>query len=383
MGLLERYRRYDDLSPEERRRRALERREEQRRGREEKGVVDLSDTSLPTLPNPEVVNAAIAVVRTRLHAYADPAGVAARAAIAERHGIDRSQVVIGNGAAELLRAGAQALLSARDELVTPWPSYPLYPELARRADARLVPVPASAGAADLDALHSTVSERTRVIVLCNPNDPTGGYVRSERVAELLDRLPERAFLFLDETLAHFQSAEPLDAGLALVERFPRLIVFRTLSKAYGFPGLRVGYAVGSKQAPYELLESFGPELGVNAVSQAAMAYAVTRVEYDVERRRQAVRIERERFQASLRALPIETAASEANFVWLRVPGMRSVELAARLERSGVLVARGERFGDRDHVRVGVRDGTATSRVVAALRAATERGSDPAGNEPPG
>src|SRR5919112_5770817 len=122
MRLLDRYRRYENLSAEERRRRTREhRREERQQAGQRRAVLDLSGTAASALPNPEVVNAAIAVARTRLQAYADPATAGPRRALAERHGLDFEQVAVGNGAAELLAAAAQALLDAGDELLTPWP----------------------------------------------------------------------------------------------------------------------------------------------------------------------------------------------------------------------------------------------------------------------
>jgi histidinol-phosphate aminotransferase len=366
MGLLDRYRRYDDLSPEERRRRAWERhREERRRADEATGSLDLSGTAPPTLPNPEVVNAAIAVARTGLHAYADVAADAPRRAIAERHGVDAAQVVVGNGAGELIRSAALALLGPSDELLTPWPSYPLYPELAAGSGALHIKVHLTDGAVDVDGLLSAVGKRTRVVVLCNPNDPTGSYLTAERIASLLDELPQRTWVLLDEALAHFQSVEPLDAALALVGRFPRLIVFRTLSKAYGLPGLRAGYAVGPRAAT-EMLASLGPTLGVNAVTQAALAYAIEHADYDVERRRQEVIKARRHLLDGVRRVPVEVSPSEASFIWLRAPAMTGADLAQRLERSGIVVATGETFGDANHVRIGVRDGAATRGVLAAL-----------------
>ena len=373
MGLLDRYRRYDDRPPEARRELVERRRQERRRSLERRGPLDLSQTVLPTLPNPEVVNAAIAVARTRLQDYPDPEGSALRRALGSRHGVDPAQITTGNGAGELLRHAAQALLGPGDELLAPEPSYPLYPVLARLAGAELVQVPLEdGGRPDPEALLERVTGRTRAVVLCNPNDPTGGYLESDRVASLLERLPERAWLLLDEALVDFQTVEPRDASLRLVERFPRLLVFRTFSKAWGLPGLRAGYVVGSERAQ-DLLHAAAPVLGPNAVSQAAVAYAVEHGEQDVERRRSAVIAERGRLLERLRELPVEAAPSEANFVWLRAPGLSGSELAARLGRLGVLVAHDERAGDPDHVRVAVRDPAATGRLVDALaEAATGR-----------
>jgi histidinol-phosphate aminotransferase len=195
--------------------------------------------------------------------------------VADRHGLAPHQVVLGNGAGELLQTAALALLSRGDELVTPWPSYPLYPLMARRAGARPVPVPLADGRVDPEALLDEIGERTRVLVICNPNDPTGTYLESDLLAAVLERLPEQVHVLLDEALIHFQDREHEDACLRLVQRFPRLVVFRSFSNAYGLSGLRAGYAVGSEEAAF-LLDTLAPVLGVNSLTQAAVECALKR-----------------------------------------------------------------------------------------------------------
>ena len=133
--------------------------------------------------------------------------------LAERHGLSPDQVVLGNGAADLLHSAALALLSAGDELVMPWPSYPLYPLLAAHAGA--TPVPVEDG-----HLQLAVTERTRALVLCNPNDPTGTYVSSAELRRAAVALPDQVHVLLDEALVHFQDVEDVDACLRLVDDFP-------------------------------------------------------------------------------------------------------------------------------------------------------------------
>src|SRR5439155_20615085 len=134
------------------------------------------------MPNSEVVNAAIARARGRVNGYPDRHAAGIRTLLAERHGVTPEQIVVGNGAAELLQAAAFVLLAPGDELVTPWPSYPLYPLMASRAGGRPVAVDLAAGRADPEALLRAVSDRTRAVVLCNPNDPTGTYLPADAVA---------------------------------------------------------------------------------------------------------------------------------------------------------------------------------------------------------
>src|SRR4051812_12395353 len=165
MGLLDYYRQFDDVDEEVVNRRLRERRaREKALALEQVPMIDLSSTEWPDFPNSEVVNASIAAARGRVNGYPDRHATRLRAVLAERHGVAPEQIVVGNGAAELLQAAALALLGPGDELATLWPSYPLYPLMASRAGARPVP--------SLDQ----IGERTRVVVLCNPNDPTGSYM---------------------------------------------------------------------------------------------------------------------------------------------------------------------------------------------------------------
>ena len=239
MGFRDYYRQFDDIDEAALN---LERRERRRREKEQAlqrvPDIDLSGTEWPDLPHSEIVNAAIARARGRVNGYPDRHAAGARRLLAERHAVAPDQIVLGNGAAELLQAAALALLSPGDELVMPWPSYPLYPLMAAHAGAR--PVSVEHGPV-LDA----IGERTRAVVICNPNDPTGVYTTSDDLGALLSALPAEVYVLLDEALVHFQDVEEIDACLRLVDAFPRLLVVRTFSKVYGLSGLRAGYAVGS------------------------------------------------------------------------------------------------------------------------------------------
>jgi histidinol-phosphate aminotransferase len=366
VGLLDYYRQFDDMDQEEVNRGLRERR---RREKEmELQVVpnlDLSSTEWPDFPNSEVVNAAIFVARGRVNGYPDRFASSIRAMLADRHQLDPEQIVFGNGATELLQETAHLLLQPGDELVTHWPSYPLFPLMAARAGARPVAVDAAAGAADPEALLGAVTARTKVLVVCNPNDPTGDYLPSASLRWLLERLPEHVHVLLDEAYVHFQDIEPLDSCLRLVADFPRLLVFRTFSKVYGMAGLRAGYVVGSHAAAREL-EAIAPPLGVNALTQAGVEHALKMGDGEVDRRRNLVIEQRRRILSALPGLAVDAPPSQANFVWLTAPGVTGMRLAARLEEDGVIVAPGGPLGADDHVRAAVRGGAATERLLAAL-----------------
>lgn len=364
MGLLDHYRQFDDIDPEsinvELRAR---RRREKELALERVPDLDISGTEWPEMPNAEIMNAAIARARGRVNGYPDRHAATIRRLLAERHELDPELIALGNGAAELLQAAALALLSAGDELVMPWPSYPLYPLLAARAGARPVSV-------EQGPLTEAVTERTRAVVICNPNDPTGSYMPAEELGALLSALPEHVHVLLDEALVHFQDVEDVDACLRLVKAFPRLLVVRTFSKAYGLSGLRVGYAVSSNA---RLLSTVAPVLGVNALSQAAVEYALSHGDDEIGRRRQAVARERTRLLGGMRALAVDADPSQANVIWMRARSFDGAQLTERLRAEGVIVAAGGPLGADDHVRVTVRTAGATDRFVNALEKALAAG----------
>lgn len=367
MGLLDYYRQFDDVDQE-----SVNRVLRARRAREkamalaEIPTLDLSNTEWPDFPHSEIMNAAIYAARGRVNRYPDRHATRIRRALAERHGVDAEQVALGNGAGELLQTAALALLGRGDELVTPWPSYPLYPLMAQRAGAKPVPVELAADRVDLERLRAAVTDRTRVVVVCNPNDPTGTYLSAEALAGFAASLPDDVHLLIDEAYVEFQSVEPRDSVLRLVDAFQRVLVFRTFSKAYGLSGLRAGYAVGSPSAA-SLLGAIAPALGVNVLTQAGVAYTLEMGDREIDRRRALVAEQRGRVLRELHDLPVDAPESEANFVWLHAAGLTGAQLAAGLEEARVLVAPGGPLGADDHVRASIRDAAATDRLLGALR----------------
>jgi histidinol-phosphate aminotransferase len=273
--------------------------------------------------------------------------------------VPEARVVVGNGAAQLLTAAADALLEPGDELVTAWPSYPLLPALASRSGATAVPAPGFG----VESLLRAVGDRTRVVALANPNDPTGEWLDERTLSGLLEALPERVVVLLDEALAEYAPSP----ATPLVERFPRLLAVRTFSKAWGLAGLRVGYAVGGPGSE-PLLERLVPPGGVGDLAQAGALEALRSSEVVVARRVSEVSAERERLRGELERLGLRVGPSAANLLWIAGDGVDGAELSARLERAKVLVASGGRFGDDAHVRVAVQDRAAGDRLLDAIAA---------------
>ncbi|MEA2348194.1 MAG: histidinol-phosphate aminotransferase [Thermoleophilaceae bacterium] len=366
MGLLDYYRKFDDI-PQEEINRGLRKRHAEAKARAlaEVPIVDLSSTEWPDFPNAEVMNAAIFAARGNVNGYPDPRASEVRKMLSDRHAVPVEQIVVGNGSTELMQSAIDRLLAGGGELLIPWPSYPPYPVMARRAGGRPIPIPLAAGRADVATLPDEVNEQTRALVLCNPNDPTGAYLEADAIGDLIGRIPDRVHVLIDEAYIEFQDVEQRDSVLRLVDAFANLTVFRTFSKIYGLSGMRAGYAISSAHN-VSLLEAIGPLMGVNALTQAGVLHALKIGDPEIERRRALVAGQRSRLLAALNDLPVDAPDTQANFAWLQAAGLTGPELTARLERGGVIVAPGGPLGDDDHVRVSIRGAAATERLLGAL-----------------
>jgi histidinol-phosphate aminotransferase len=368
MGLLDYYKQFEGMPEEEvnqglreqaaeRRRKALTRVE----------TLDLSLTTWPELPHPRIVNAITFVARRGLHHYPHLAGADLRGTLAERHGVDPERLILGNGAAELLSAATRALIEPGQQLLTLWPSYPLYPIMARRAHGQAIRVDAAGATGNVDALIEAVAREqdVRVVALASPNDPTGELLAAAELQRLLEQLPEGVAVLLDESLVEFSDAQPTSSSLALLEHHPRLLVFRSFSKAWGLAGLRIGYAIGAPEAG-ALLAELQPDLGVSEISQAGAFEALHSCSELIDRRVQVICEERPRLMVALRERGFEVSDSQANFVWVEHPSVPGGELAARLERAGILVAAGDALGQPRHARIAIHSAAATDRLLNAL-----------------
>jgi histidinol-phosphate aminotransferase len=224
-------------------------------------------------------------------------------------------------------------------------------------------VPVKGGVDSL--LAAAADPEVRVIALASPNDPTGELLATNSLEHLLDGLPERVAVLLDESLVEFADTQPVNSSIALLERYPRLFVFRSFSKAWGLAGLRVGYAIGGPGSE-RLFEELAPDLGVSELSQAGAFAALRACSEIVEQRVRAICEERPLLTAALSDRGLEVSDSQANFLWAAHPVLEGGELAALLARAGVLVAEGAALGEHRHVRIAIRGAAASGRLIEAL-----------------
>ncbi|QLY31230.1 histidinol-phosphate transaminase [Nocardia huaxiensis] len=306
-------------------------------GRSQPGVVKLAsnETTFPPLPS---VAKAIAEAAETVNRYPDNAALELRTAIAEFHGVAVENVAAGCGSVALCQELVQiTCLAPTDEVLFAWRSFEAYPIVTQVAGAKAVQVPLDGEFAhDLDALAAAVTPNTRVVFVCNPNNPTGTAHGAAAITRFLDAVPANVLVVLDEAYFEYLRMPADDApnGVELGRNRPNVLVLRTFSKAYGLAGLRVGYAVGAPEVITALMKVHIP-FSVNKVAQAA-AIASLEARHELLERTNAVVAERDRMAAALRAAGYRVTDSHANFVWLPL-GEQSAAFGAASAEAGVLV----------------------------------------------
>jgi histidinol-phosphate aminotransferase len=330
-------------------------------------VAMLASNESPYPPVQAVVDA-VRDAAAQVNRYPDPGARALRTALAARYDFPLSGVAVGNGSCEILLAAAEALLEPWHEIVYAWPSFSMYPHLAAGTDAKAVQVPLTADHAhDLAAMAASVTGNTRMLLVCNPNNPTGTYIRAAEIGALVERVPPHVLVVLDEAYIEFVLAEDPDTSIDLVRRHSNLVILRTFSKAFGLAGLRAGYALGSEEFR-AAVDRVRQPFSVNMLAQAAATEAL-RHQDDVARRAERNAAERLWMAEELAELGVEQADSEANFCWIGLGEADETEVMQALGAAGVAVRPGAALGAPGYLRVTYGTRTENERFIAALRQA--------------
>lgn len=296
----------------------------------------LSSNENPYGPLPSVVDA-ITAAATTTNRYPDMYATDLVEALAGFVGVGADQVVVGNGSVAVLAHLLSAVVDAGDEVVFPWRSFEAYPIAVAVAGGRSVMVPlADGGRLDLPAMAAAVTERTRVVLVCTPNNPTGPVVHRDELEALLASVPSHVMVVIDEAYLEFVRDDSAPDGVDLLRRYENVVLLRTLSKAYGLAGLRVGYAVAHSRLAAGIRAVSTP-FGVSHVAQqAALASLEPTAQAELLERVQAVVAERDRVEAALREQGWDLPESHANFVWFPL-GEDTMACAAEARAAGVLV----------------------------------------------
>ncbi len=337
-------------------------------GRDDNAYAKLTSNELAFGPLPEA-EAALVEALPRANRYPDSHVSRLRRAIADANpGTEPANVLVGNGSSEVLLNALQ-LLPRGGEVVFPWPSFSLYPTVCAVLGTKARPVPLAEGhGIPAEALLSAVTDETRAVILCNPNNPSGTYLGLDGVRELAAELPSSVLLILDEAYVEFVEDTSYENSHALALESENVVVARTFSKAHGLAGLRAGYGIASERIA-DHAERVRFPVSVNLAAQVAATASMLAREKVAARAGFVIR-ERKRLQEAFRDADLDFIPSQGNFVMVRFG-------ADAFERSGILVREGAALGYPGWSRVTVGNSEENDRVIQAIAnkdGALERGA---------
>ncbi len=333
-----------------------------------KRLIKLSSNESILGPSPRAI-AAFEAAGARLRRYPEPTSAIVRRALAERFGLDPDWIICGAGSDEILHLAVQAYAGPGDRVLHSRYGFMMYPISARAVGAEPVAVPNRDWAGDVEGLLAAVDERTRVVFLDNPNNPTGACLPRERVWELAERLPRHVLLVYDAAYAECVTMPDYEDGIALAKAFPHVLATRTFSKAYALAALRVGWAVGRPEL-LDPIHRIRPPFNVNQPAQEA-AVAALADEAHLKRNVELTVAGRRQLAQGLSRLGLEVVPSETNFVLARFPDEpgRDAEAANRfLFKEGIIVRWLPGQGLKDCLRITVGTEEENAAVIAALEA---------------
>jgi histidinol-phosphate aminotransferase len=319
----------------------------------------LSSNETPFGPLPSVLEV-IAEAASDAHRYPDNGAAALTEAIAERFAVPAEHIAVGCGSVGVTQQLLEAVGEPAAQVLYAWRSFEAYPTLVALSAAEPVTVPLRAETHHLDAMADAITSRTRVIFVCNPNNPTGTVVHTDELAAFLDRVPPDCLVVLDEAYSEYVRDPDVPDGIAVYRERPNVAVLRTFSKAYGLAGLRVGFMIAHPPVAGAVRKTMLP-FSVNAVAQAA-AVASLAAEAELLERVDTVVKERSRVASELREQGWSVPPTEANFVWLRLDA-DTQDFAAACAEAGVAI---RPFGD-EGARISIGDHDANDAFLAVAR----------------
>jgi histidinol-phosphate aminotransferase len=329
-------------------------------------IARLASNESPYPPIPAVVEA-VAQALGGINRYPDPTNAALRRALSDRYAVPAQRIAIGNGSCDVLLAAGEALLEPGAEVVYAWPSFSVYPHLAAASGARALEVPLDDDHRhDLAAMRQEITVATRLVIVCNPNNPTSTALPLDEIAAFVADVPRHACVILDEAYCEFSLLDDPDDSIRLLERHPNLMLLRTFSKVHGLCGLRVGFGLCGSEELRTAVDQVRQPFFCNAAAQAAALEALKHGD-EVARRVERNLAERLGLEDGLRDIGIRCAESQANFVWFDLPEEADEDEVVRgLSQRGVLVRAGSALGRAGALRVTVGTGAENERFVETL-----------------
>jgi histidinol-phosphate aminotransferase len=325
-------------------------------------AIKLASNENPLGPSPLAVEA-MAKTISKVSAYPDGNCYYLKNALSEHLGVTPGHLIVGNGSDEILKLITEAFLNEGEEAVVADPSFSEYDFSVKIMGGTTVAVPLTDYTHDLKAMRAAVTEKTKLVFVCNPNNPTGTTVGRKQVTELIDSLPEGVITILDEAYYEYVADPEYPESIDFIHQGKNVIVLRTFSKIYGLAGLRIGYGVANPELIGSLMRVKEP-FNVNMMAQVAALAALEDKEH-VARSRELNEEEKIFLAGEFTRLGLFHVPTQANFIWLRVAADCRSVFNALLKR-GVIVRTGDIFGAPDVVRVTIGTREQNKRFIMML-----------------
>jgi len=327
------------------------------------GLVKLASNENPLGPSPLAITAIQSALRG-INRYPDGGGHALKRALAERFNLDPAHFLLGNGSCELIDLAARCFLGPQDEAIIADPAFMVYRRAARATGARLVLVPLKEYRHDLDEMARRITDRTKMIFIGNPNNPTGTCVPPQEIKAFLDRVPEKVILLFDEAYYEYMPEEVRPDLLQAIRRGRLILVLRTFSKIHGLAGLRIGYGM-APPALVQFLDRIRQPFNVNGLAQVAALAAL----HDTDHlclSRQLNEAGKRMLYKGFQNLGLFFVPTSANFILVDV-GKDAVQVAEALLKKGVMIHPMARYGLKTHLRVTIGMPSENDQFIQALR----------------
>tara|TARA_Y100001949_G_C15976872_1_gene326503 strand:+ start:235 stop:1338 length:1104 start_codon:yes stop_codon:yes gene_type:complete len=333
-------------------------------GLNEEDIVKLASNENPLGPG-EAVKAALADCVAELSRYPDGGGYALKETLAERLGVKADTITLGNGSSDILDFIIRVLVNNGDEVIVSQHAFAIYGLLTVISRGKVVEVPAKNFGHDLDAMAAAITDKTRIVFVTNPNNPTGTWNTSDELEAFLTRVPANVVVLLDEAYFEYVHKPDYPNGIELLSRFPNLVVTRTFSKVYGLASLRVGYGVSSPELA-DLMNRVRPPFNTNSFAQAAAIAALRDTQYleaSVAMNDQGMA----QLEAGFQELSLDFIPSAGNFIAFKVPaGVDAMAVYDDLLKQGVIVRPIANYGMPEYLRVSIGTHVENAAFLEAL-----------------
>ncbi len=333
-------------------------------GLNEKDIVKLASNENPVGPSPKAL-AAIQGELEELTRYPDGAGFELKKILCKKLSIQPEQITLGNGSSDILDFITRVFVNDGDNIVVSQHAFAIYGLVAKMVGAETIAAPAKNFAHDLDAMLAAINDKTRIVFVTNPNNPTGTWIKKDELIAFLDKVPERVLVLLDEAYFEYVDEADYPNGMALLPQYSNLVVTRTFSKAYGLASMRVGYGVSSPEIA-DLLNRVRPPFNVNSFALAAAKATLLDDEYVAE----SIAVNNDGMaylEGEFNRLGLDFIQSVGNFICVKMPsGVDPMTVNDGLLRQGVIIRPVANYEMPEHLRVSIGIAKENQAFIAAL-----------------